>query len=63
MNLLLDSHVFLWWMADDKRLRKDAKALIADADNSLAVSAATMWEITIKKAIGKLVAPDDGLAR
>jgi PIN domain nuclease of toxin-antitoxin system len=59
MNLLLDTHVFLWWMTDSKRLGKDVKGMIADADNYVAVSAVTVWEITIKQAVGKLDATGD----
>ena len=59
MNLLLDTHVFLWWLDDDRRLRSGVRAVIADPTNLVAVSAASVWEIAIKCAIGKLRAPDD----
>jgi PIN domain nuclease of toxin-antitoxin system len=58
-RLLLDTHVFLWWLADDPQLGMKAKDLIADASNQVFVSAATAWEISIKKSIGKLDAPGD----
>lgn len=58
MRLLLDTHVVLWWLADD-RLDDDAKRAIADERNEVFVSAATAWEIAIKAALGKLEAPDD----
>jgi len=58
LRLLLDTHVLLWWLADDE-LTSDARALIADPANEVAVSAASAWEISIKKALGKLAAPDD----
>ncbi|MCB1775302.1 MAG: type II toxin-antitoxin system VapC family toxin [Gammaproteobacteria bacterium] len=58
-RLLLDTHVFLWWLADDRQLGAKARGLIANAQNQVFVSAATAWEISIKKSIGKLDAPDD----
>jgi PIN domain nuclease of toxin-antitoxin system len=58
-RLLLDTHTFLWWLADDSRLGTRTRALIADAKNQVFVSAATAWEISIKKSLGKLEAPDN----
>ena len=58
-RLLLDTHTFLWWLADDLRLGSDARVIIADNRNPVFVSAATGWEIAIKKALGKLEAPDN----
>jgi PIN domain nuclease of toxin-antitoxin system len=58
LRLLLDTHALLWWLADEE-LITSARAGIADPANSVAVSAASAWEISIKKALGKLVAPDD----
>ena len=54
MQLLLDSHVFLWWVEDDKKLSKYAKTLISDVDNDCFISAATAWELAIKTSQGKL---------
>ncbi len=59
MRLLLDTHTLLWWLADDPALREDAREAIADGDTYVAVSAASAWEISIKRALGKLEAPDD----
>ncbi len=59
MRLLLDTHVVLWWLADDRRLGDDHRALIADASNIVLVSAMTVAEIAIKTSLGKLDAPDD----
>lgn len=59
MMLLLDTHVFLWWLDDPRLLSEDARAAIADGKNSVYVSAAVVWEIAIKRALGKLDAPDD----
>jgi len=58
-RLLLDTHTFLWWLADDPRLASVARDIIADNRNTVYVSAVTGWEIAIKKALGKLDAPDD----
>lgn len=57
MILLLDAHALLWWLADDATLDAQARAAIADPTNDVLVSAATVWEIAIKRAIGKLDAP------
>ena len=58
MRLLLDTHVLLWWLADDKRLGKAARREIAAAGNAVYVSAVSAWEISIKRALGKLDAPE-----
>lgn len=59
MSLLLDTHVLLWWLADDPALSRGAVQAIADPATTVVVSAATAWEIAIKRAAGKLQAPDD----
>lgn len=53
MNLLLDTHVLLWWVHGE-RIHREAVAAIADIDNVKFVSAASMWEVSIKTARGKL---------
>lgn len=58
-RVLLDTHALLWWLVDDARLGARARALIADAENEVYVSAVSAWEISIKKSLGKLEAPDD----
>lgn len=58
MRLLLDTHVLLWWLSA-QRLRPKAAAAIASPDSDVWVSAATVWEISIKAALGKLDAPYD----
>lgn len=57
MRLLLDTHMLLWWLSDDERLSSAHRDLIADASNTVFVSAMTVAEITIKSSIGKLDAP------
>lgn len=56
---LLDTHIVLWWFANDKQLTKKIKDEIADPENHILVSAATIWEISIKKSLGKLKAPNN----
>ena len=52
--MLLDTHAFLWWIADSGRLSGKARRLIADETNDVAVSAASAWEIATKHRIGRL---------
>lgn len=58
MRLLLDTNALLWWLAGEG-LTGQAREAIADPANPVAVSAVSAWEISIKKALGKLAAPDD----
>lgn len=57
MNLLLDTHVFLWAVDDADQLSPAARSAITDGNNMVFVSAVTAWEIAIKKATGKLTLP------
>jgi PIN domain nuclease of toxin-antitoxin system len=57
-RLLLDTHVVLWWLADDSTLSDDIKDMI-DEEVDVFVSTATIWEIAIKQAKGKLISPAD----
>jgi PIN domain nuclease of toxin-antitoxin system len=59
LRLLLDTHAFLWWLADDRGLGAQARNEIADGGNLVFVSAASAWEIAVKRAAGKLLAPGD----
>jgi PIN domain nuclease of toxin-antitoxin system len=54
MRLLLDSHVLLWWMLNDRRVSSPARRAMADDSNDTFVSAASAWEISIKHKLGKL---------
>ena len=56
-GILLDTHVLLWWLADDAKLPRWMRQRIADPEALCFVSAATIWEIGIKRALGKLDAP------
>jgi PIN domain nuclease of toxin-antitoxin system len=53
VNLLLDTHVLLWWHDDSERLQPPVRKLIAHAD-AVHVSAASAWELAIKQALGRL---------
>lgn len=57
MRLLLDTHVFLWWRDDSRKLKTSARRAIAEAQ-IVFVSAATAWEAAIKSALGRLQIPD-----
>jgi PIN domain nuclease of toxin-antitoxin system len=54
VRVLIDTHIFLWWDRQLRSLRPPLRAAIADGANDIFVSAATIWEIAIKRAIGKL---------
>ncbi len=59
MMFLLDTHVLLWWLMDDALLSKKVRDVIGDSRNRIFVSAASAWEISIKKSLKKLDAPND----
>ena len=58
MNLLLDTHALLWWVGGES-LSTEAASAIADPENLVCVSAASVWEIGIKEALGKLSVEGD----
>ena len=59
MNLFLDTHILLWWLDDNASLTMKAREAIEDTDNLIILSAAVIWEIRIKQALGKLkITPD-----
>jgi len=53
-SMLLDTHIFLWWLFDDERLPGKIKEFIQDINNPVYVSAASVWEIATKFRLGKL---------
>lgn len=64
MRVLLDTHVVLWWLADEtERFSEQAWKVLDDPAVDAVVSAATMWEIAIKRGLGKLDAPGDVVAQ
>ena len=52
--MILDTHIFLWWLFDDARLSDKNREIIKDIDNAIYVSAASVWEIATKFRLGKL---------
>ena len=54
MNILLDTHTFLWYLEDSKQLSSKAAETIEDPSNTLRLSIASLWEISIKLGLGKL---------
>ena len=58
-RLLLDTHAFVWWLTDASKLTKGARAAIASPHNDIFVSAITGWEIAVKRARGRMRAPDN----
>lgn len=59
MNLLLDTHAFLWWVTGDEQLSVQAERVIRDPQNTVRFSAASAWEIAIKANLGRLDVPRD----
>lgn len=59
MKFLLDTHALLWWLDNNPTLSRKAKQVISLEKNIIYVSAASAWEISIKKSLGKLEAPDN----
>jgi PIN domain nuclease of toxin-antitoxin system len=66
MDLLLDTHAFIWWDSSDPQLGEEASSAIADPANRIFVSAASIWEIAIKRRLGRLGftgSPSEAVAR
>lgn len=54
MRILIDTHIFLWWDRQLRRISSSLRAAIEDADNHIYLSAASVWEVAVKRAVGKL---------
>lgn len=54
MKLLLDTHVFLWWVGDDARLSRPARDAISSPENQIFLSVASAWEMAVKEQLGRL---------
>ncbi len=54
MKIVIDTHILLWWVTDDKRLSHKARRLIESTQNKIIVSAASFWEIAIKQTLGRI---------
>lgn len=59
MKVLLDTHLILWWLADSPSLSGEAREVICAPENTVFVSAASLWEIWLKENLGKLRLPPD----
>jgi PIN domain nuclease of toxin-antitoxin system len=59
LKILLDTHLFLWWLSNSPALSEQARALISDRENTVFVSAVSFWEIRLKESLGKLRLPTD----
>lgn len=57
MNYLLDTHIILWWLTDPKQISPKASKIISDKENSIFISNASLWEMAIKKSLGRLTLP------
>lgn len=54
MRLLLDTRAYLWWLADDPKLSDRAREVVSSLSSVVHVSAASLWEIALKEALGRL---------
>lgn len=54
MKILIDTHIFLWYVTNNKKLNKSTKLLINERENLIYLSQASIWEIAIKNSLGKL---------
>lgn len=54
MRVLVDTHVFLWWVEGDRTLSAKARAALSDQDNECLLSLVSVWELAIKAGLGKL---------
>ena len=63
MKLLLDTHILLWWLDANPLLPQGAIGLIRDPENTIFVSAVSLWEIWLKQSLGKLRLPANFLER
>ena len=61
MNIILDTHIILWWLKDDPLLSEKHRGIIGNQANICFVSSASVWEISIKQALGKLRIASDYL--
>ena len=54
MTYLIDTHILIWYVENDPKLSVSVRAILDDVANTILVSHASFWEMTIKKSIGKL---------
>lgn len=58
MKLLLDTHIFLWFINNDRRLANQWRTLIRVSDNEVYLSVVSLWEVILKYQLGKLILPE-----
>ena len=58
MNLLIDTHCWLWWLTEPGKLKRSSIALLKNSENTVLLSPVSSWEIAIKYSIGKLPLPE-----
>ncbi len=58
MRILLDTHIFLWFISGDRQLATDVRDAVQDSDNEVYLSAVSVWEIMVKYQLGKLPLPE-----
>jgi PIN domain nuclease of toxin-antitoxin system len=58
MNVLVDTHVWIWSLADPNRLTPECRRLLSSSRNVIYLSAASAWELAIKDALGKIELPE-----
>lgn len=59
MKYLLDTHILLWWLTDPKLIIPKASKIISDKENTIFFSSASLWEMAIKKSLGRLILPSN----
>ena len=59
MNILLDTHVLLWWAVDDPQLPVRLRQALESPDNQVFLSSASVWELVIKQGLGRIRLPDE----
>ncbi|HYL73753.1 MAG TPA: type II toxin-antitoxin system VapC family toxin [Bryobacteraceae bacterium] len=59
MRILLDTHLLLWWLGNSPDLSEQARVLISEPENTVFISAVSLWEIWLKQSLGKLRLPVD----
>ncbi|MBW4642217.1 MAG: type II toxin-antitoxin system VapC family toxin [Goleter apudmare HA4340-LM2] len=58
MKVLLDTHIFLWFISGDSRLSADVRDVVRDSDNEIYLSVVSVWECIVKYQLGKLPLPE-----